>query len=111
MNDMASYSKYQHELEEFLLSKGENKYTHDVCLSVIYEGDGIQRITLLNTNVLFDFNDNNTNRIYVWELALAPNEYYEEFKTLYQSFRFDRQNGRLIINGMGSYGKYKVTLF
>ncbi len=108
---MDSFSKYQLELEEFLLSKGERKYTHDVCLNVTYEGDRVETLSFPNTNVLFDFNDNNTNRVFVWELAHAPNEYYEDFKTLYQSFEFDRKNGRLIIKGSGSYGKYTVTLF
>ena len=111
MNDMDSFSKYQLELEKFLLSKGERKYTHDVCLNVIYEGEGIETLSFSNTNVLFDFNDNNSNRIFVWELAHAPNEYYEEFRTLYQSFEFDRSKGQLIIKGSGSYGRYKVTLF
>ena len=111
MNDMNSFSKYQLAIEEFLHSKGERKYTHDVCLNVIYEGDKLETLSLPNTNVLFDFNDNNSNRIFVWELAHASNEYYEDFKTLYQSFEFDRQNKELIIRGMGSYGKYKVTLY
>lgn len=111
MNDMESFTKYQHELEEFLLSKGENKFTHEVRLNVIYEGDGIEKLSLANTRVLFDFNDNNSNRIFVWGLAQAPDEYYEDFKTLYQSFKFDRPNGKLIISGLGSYGKYRITLF
>ena len=108
---MNSFSKYQLELEEFLLSRGERKYTHDVCLNVIYEGDGIETLSLPNTKVLFDFNDNNSNRIFVCELAHAPNKYYEDFRTLYQSFEYDRHNNELIIKGVGSYGKYKVTLY
>lgn len=111
MNDMNSFSKYQLELEKFLLSRGEHKHTHDVCLNVIYEGEKLETLTFANTKVLFDFNDNNSNRIFIWELAHAPNEYYEDFKPLYQKFEFDRTNGRLIITGTGNYGKYKVTLF
>lgn len=111
MNDMNSFSKYQLELEKFLLSRGERKHTHDVCLNVTYEGEKLETLTFANTKVLFDFNDNNSNRIFIWELAHAPNEYYEDFKPLYQKFEFDRTNGRLIITGTGNYGKYKVTLF
>lgn len=110
MNDMNSFSNYQSEIEKFLLSKGESKYTHDVCLNVTYEGDGVDTLSFTNINVLFDFNDNNSNRIFVWELAHAPNEYYEDFRPLYQSFEFNSQKGMLVIKGSGNYGKYKVTL-
>lgn len=111
MNDMTSFSKYQLELEKFLLSRGEQKYTHSVKLNVRYEGESIEPLEFQNADVLFDFNDNNSNRVFVWELAQAPNEYYEAFRPLFQSFEFESQQGCLIIRGSGSYGPYKVTLF
>ena len=111
MNDMTSFSKYQSELEGFLLSRGERKYTHSIKLNVRYEGEGIETLEFQNANVLFDFNDNDSNRIYVSELAQAPNEYYEDFRPLFQSFKFDSQQGCLTISGSGTYGPYKVTLF
>lgn len=111
MNDMNSFSKYQLELEKFLLSRGEHKYTHEVLLNVKYEGKGIQPLTFPDARVLFDFNDNDSNRVFVRELAHAPNEYYEDFRPLFQSFEFDSQQDCLIIKGSGTYGPYKVTLF
>ena len=111
MNDMNSFSKYQLELEKFLLSRGEQKYTHSIKLNVRYEGEGFEPLEFQNANVLFDFNDNDSNRIYVSELAQAPNEYYEDFRPLFQSIKFDNQQGCLTISGSGTYGPYKVTLF
>lgn len=111
MNDMNSFSKYQLELEKFLLSRGEHKYTHEVLLNVKYEGKGIQTLTFPDARVLFDFNDNDSNRVFVRELAHAPNEYYEDFRPLFQSFEFDSQQGCLVIKGAGTYGPYKVTIY
>lgn len=111
MNDMTSFSKYQLELEKFLLSRGEQKYTHSVKLNVKYEGEDIETLEFQNADVLFDFNENDSNRIYVSELAQAPNEYYEDFRPLFQSFEFDRQQDCLTISGSGTYGPYKVILF
>ena len=111
MNDMNSFSIYQLKLEKFLLSRGEHKYTHEVLLNVKYEGKGIETLTFLGTSVLFDFNDNGSNRVFVKELAHSPNEYYEDFRPLFQSFEFNSQEGCLIIRGSGTYGPYKVTLY
>jgi len=108
---MDSFSKYQLELGKFLRSRGEQKYTHEMQLNVKYEGEGVPTLTFSDARVLFDFNDNASNRIFVWELAHAPNEYYEDFRPLFQSFEFDSQQGCLIIRGNGNYGPYKVTLY
>lgn len=111
MNNSKDFSKYQQALEDFLLSKGETKYTHDVMLNVVYEGEGLEPLFFQNTPVLFDFNDYNSNRVFVWELNQAPDNYYEDFRPIFQAFDYDPKQGELVITGSGSYGKYKVTLY
>lgn len=111
MKKIIEQSNAQHEMDAFLHAKGEHKYTHTSFHNVIYEGEHLETIHLNDTEILFDFNGSESSRIYINALAKKPNEYYEDFRPLFQDFCFDTVNQSLIITGQGSYGKYKVTIY
>ena len=97
-------------MDAFLHANGEQKLTHTSIHDVSYEGQGLKPISFANTEVFFDFNGHDSSRILINALAYAPNEYYEDFRPLYQDFRFDSASKSLVITGQGSYGKYKLTI-